>query len=180
MDTSDHETTRCWAVPRKVLADIYRYKLFSLVLVCATHPRSLPKHSRYTLYAGLFSHRFQAIWYSELVYVLDHSHSYQWDNCENIQGAINKFRDWSWHSARRRSWDACLLLACGLKSLPLWHKRLPETVRQCLTSFGRRSMCTCASSHFEPRSKCRKRRSIVCASSLALNLGKTVLRLLKY
>jgi len=23
MDTSDHESTRCWAVPRTLLADIY-------------------------------------------------------------------------------------------------------------------------------------------------------------
>jgi hypothetical protein len=91
---------------------------------------------------------------------------------------INKFRDWFCNSARRR-WDAPFLLECGLKSPLLTAKGRPETVRQCLSSFCRTSTCACALSHFGLRSKCRKRRNNVCASSFALDLGKTERRLFK-
>jgi hypothetical protein len=96
-----------------------------------------------------------------------------------IQSVINKFRDWFCNSERGRSWEAPLCSNVALSLLSPRHKGRPETVRQCLFSFGRTSTCTWASSHFGPRSKCLKRRNSVCESSFALNLGKTVRRLLK-
>ena len=179
-DMSDQESTLCCAVPRTLLADTYIDTNF-FFLVCETHPWSMSKHSRYTLYSGLFFHRFQAIWYSELIHVLEPSHSYQCNSCENILGVINKFREWSCHSARRRSWNARLC----------WHvasSPSPYGTNDCLKKSRSASpalvelvwYCTCASTHFGPPSKCRTRRNSVCASNFVLKLGKTVRRLLKY
>jgi hypothetical protein len=76
MDTSDHESTRCGLYLEHCLRTYIDINFFFVFVLCETHPWSLSKHSRHTLYSGLFSHRFQAIWYSELIYVLEHSHSY--------------------------------------------------------------------------------------------------------
>jgi len=54
-----------------------------------------------------------------------------------------------------------------------------DTLWQCLSSFGRMSLCTCPSPHFRQRAKGRGRRNCVCASSFALNLRTTVRRLRK-
>lgn len=67
-----------------------------------------------------------------------------------LRGVINKFRDC--FSARGKELGCAHRLNVELSLLFLQHKRQPETITQCLSSFGRTSMCTGVSSHFWARS----------------------------